>query len=118
MPRTHGLRATYVAGCRCDKCREASRAYNAARASRITDLKPIHKEKLQAAQKASQESAERTHRPWETWEDDLAADYSQPVPEIARKLGRTVSSVRNRRAVKKLRARWYAARVLEGGEQL
>lgn len=118
MPRTHGLRATYVAGCRCDKCREASRAYNATRASRITDLKPIHKERLQAEQKASQASATRTHRPWETWEDDLAADYSQPVLEIARQLGRTASSVRNRRAVKKLRARWYAARVLKGGEQL
>lgn len=117
MPRTHGLRATYVAGCRCDQCREASRAYNAARASRITDLKPIHKEKLQAAQKASQESAERTHRPWETWEDDLAADYSRSISEIAADLGRTVASVRNRRAVKGLRAKWHAAHVLEGGEQ-
>lgn len=117
MPRTHGLRSTYVAGCRCGQCRAANREYGRKK-SRITDLKPIHKEKLQAAQKASQASAERTHRPWETWEDDLAADYSLPVLEIARKLGRTVSSVRNRRAVKKLRARWYAARVLEGGEQL
>lgn len=26
--RTHGLRATYVDGCRCALCREANRAYH------------------------------------------------------------------------------------------
>lgn len=117
MPRTHGLRATYVAGCRCDKCRGANREYGRKK-PRITDLTPAHREAQRAAQEASVEAATRSHRPWEQWEDDLAADYSQPVPEIARRLRRTVSSVRNRRSVKKLRDRWYATRVLEGGEQL
>ena len=27
--RSHGVRATYSAGCRCNRCREANRAYNA-----------------------------------------------------------------------------------------
>ena len=47
----------------------------------------------------------------------MAGDYSRSVSEIARELGRSCSSVRNRRAVKGLRAKWHAAHVLEGGEQ-
>ena len=116
MPRTHGLRSTYVAGCRCDQCRAANREYGRKK-SRITDLTPAHREAQRAAQEASVGAATRSHRPWEPWEDEVAGDYSLPVPEIARKLGRTVSSVRNRRAVKGLRAKWHAAHVLEGGEQ-
>jgi hypothetical protein len=27
--RSHGVRATYSAGCRCNRCREANRVYNA-----------------------------------------------------------------------------------------
>ena len=116
MPRTHGLRSTYVAGCRCDQCRAANREYGRKK-SRITDLTPAHREAQRAAQEASVEAATRSHRPWEKWEDEVAGDYSRPISEIAADLGRTVSSVRNRRAVKGLRAKWHAAHVLEGGEQ-
>nr|DAV76253.1 MAG TPA: DNA-directed RNA polymerase subunit alpha [Caudoviricetes sp.] len=116
MPRTHGLRSTYVAGCRCDQCRAANREYGRKK-SRITDLTPAHREAQRAAQEASVEAATRSHRPWEQWEDEVAGDYSRSISEIAADLGRTVSSVRNRRAVKGLRAKWHAAHVLEGGEQ-
>jgi hypothetical protein len=116
MPRTHGLRSTYVAGCRCDQCRAANREYGRKK-SRITDLTPAHREAQRAAQEASVEAATRSHRPWEHWEDEVAGDYSRSISEIAADLGRTVSSVRNRRAVKGLRAKWHAAHVLEGGEQ-
>lgn len=116
MPRTHGLRSTYVAGCRCDQCRAANRNYTRLK-SRITDLTNAHREAQRAAQKASLETATRSHRPWEPWEDDAAGDYSRSVLEIARELGRSCASVRNRRAIKGLRAKWYAANVLEGGEQ-
>jgi hypothetical protein len=116
MPRTHGLRSTYVAGCRCDQCRAANREYGRKK-SRITDLTPAHREAQRAAQEASVEAATRSHRPWEQWEDEAAGDYSRSISEIAADLGRTVSSVRNRRAVKGLRAKWHAAHVLEGGEQ-
>ena len=33
--RTHGLRSTYVHGCRCDACREAERVYKAHYRSRV-----------------------------------------------------------------------------------
>lgn len=116
MPRTHGLRSTYVAGCRCDQCRAANREYGRKK-SRITDLTPAHREAQRAAQEASVEAATRSHRPWEQWEDEVAGDYSLSVSEIAARLGRSCSSVRNRRAVKGLRVKWHATHVLEGGEQ-
>lgn len=116
MPRTHGLRSTYVAGCRCDQCRAANREYGRKK-SRLTDLTDAHREAQRAAQEASVEAATRSHHPWEQWEDEVAGDYSRSISEIAADLGRTVSSVRNRRAVKGLRAKWHAAHVLEGGEQ-
>jgi len=56
MPRTHGLRSTYVAGCRCDQCRAANREYGRKK-SRITDLTPAHREAQRAAQEASVEAA-------------------------------------------------------------
>ena len=32
--RTHGIRATYVAGCRCDDCRDAEAVYSRTRKRR------------------------------------------------------------------------------------
>ena len=83
MSRTHGTRNTYIAGCRCDDCRNANRVY-------MSQYRRNHP-------KGSAKRAWRTSRRWEDWEDELALDYSKSAWQIAETLERTPAAVSNRR---------------------
>ena len=119
MTVQHGTWSAYTLGCRCEQCRANAATVKRNRISSLVENRETYQERRAAQQRESVRSAVRKSKPWEAWEDEIAGDYSRPILEIARELGRTVSAVRNRRKVMGLRERWYAARVLdfEGGEQ-
>lgn len=116
----HGHVQCYNAGCRCDLCKEAN--YNRladSKKKRLTKEVPssIHgtysgylnwdcrcapckeaKQKYDASESAeSLKNDHRTHKMWSAEEDAVVMDYSMTANQIALQLGRTLSSVRNRR---------------------
>ena len=109
----HGLRSTYLKGCRCEPCREASREYvKLRRASTPTEVFAEQNERARVQQQESQNRASRSHRRWESWEDAIAGDYSRSIFDIACELERSIYSVRNRRQILKLREKWYSRHIL------
>lgn len=109
----HGLRSTYLKGCRCEPCREASREYvKLRRASTPTEVFAQQNARARVQQQESQNRASRSHRRWEAWEDAIAGDYSRSIFDIACELERSIYSVRNRRQILKLREKWYSRHIL------
>ena len=100
--RTHGLRSTYVFGCRCDKCR-ASVPYKELPSEARVDLA-----KLRAKHQAdTKEHAYRSGSPWENWEAEVAMDYTKSAYEVALEIHRTYRAVLLYRYKHKLRRDWY-----------
>ena len=85
MGKTHGTRATYTSGCRCDECRNANNTY----------MSRYRRERT----KPDSQHAWRNKRRWEDWEDELALDYSKTAWQIAETLERTPAAVAERRTV-------------------
>ena len=83
MSKTHGTRATYTTGCRCDECQQANKAYISQYRRRQLDKTTRH--------------SWRNNRRWEDWEDELALDYSKTARQIADMLERTPAAVAERR---------------------
>lgn len=109
----HGLRSTYLKGCRCKPCREAAREYVKLRNPVIPkDMFAEQNARARVQQQESQNRASRSHRRWEAWEDDIAGDYSRSIFDIACELERSVYSVRNRRQILNLREKWYSRHIL------
>ena len=89
MKKTHGIRATYIKGCRCRRCRKANNAYMAKyRRERCATSCP---------------PAWRTNQNWEPWEDELVSEWTKTAYQIADMLERTPAAVYNRRRVIKAR---------------
>ena len=85
MARTHGIRGTYTAGCRCDACCSANTAYMSKYRREYSTATP--------------RPAWRNSRLWEPWEDDLVSDYTKSAQQIADMLERTLVAVTNRRRI-------------------
>lgn len=109
----HGLRSTYLKGCRCKSCREAAREYVKLRNPVIPkDMFAEQNARARVQQQESQNRASRSHRRWEAWEDAIAGDYSRSIFDIACELERSIYSVRNRRQILNLREKWYSHHIL------
>ena len=115
MTIQHGTWSAYTLGCRCKQCRNHTNQPGRNRISQLVENQDKYRARRNELQRESARTATRKNRPWEAWEDEIAGDYSRPILEIARELGRTISSVRNRRKIMGLREKWYASRVLDFG---
>lgn len=81
--KTHGLRCTYMAGCRCEECTEAAR--------------PGRRRHFHARQRDTSVAPSRCKQ-WTGPELEVAARDDLTTLEVAKLLGRTYSGVKGMRA--------------------
>lgn len=91
---THGTRAGYARGCRCEPCTRASTACVLAYQARVR------------AEDARRDLA-RGARRWERWEDEVVLDSTRSHAEISALLGRSRTAVRMRRSALRSAGRAY-----------
>jgi hypothetical protein len=84
MERAHGLRVTYLAGCRCDDCRQAQREYDQQRRARNPRVREQARERSRRYRQRHPDRAAAAAKQWLAEHPDQARALARRAQEAFR----------------------------------